>query len=134
MIQGCKCDASHIERGRERGSVSLSTCKSGDRCPFKIHGEKNLIAPAGVPLRSLEQPWFLTPSPSPIVSFCSVSRSQRYKVLLHIYRASTSQLLCPDFLVKGKYYVILPMMPARGIAKYKDSAKGRECAYWDRRM
>lgn len=26
MIQGCKCDASHVERGRERGSVSLSTC------------------------------------------------------------------------------------------------------------
>lgn len=65
------------------------------------------------------------PSPSPIVSFCSVSWSQRYKVLLHIYRTSTSQLLCPDFLVKGEYYVILPVMPARGIAKYKDSARGR---------
>ena len=41
--------------------------------PFKIHGEKNLITPTGVPLSSLEQSWFLTPSPGPIVSFCSVS-------------------------------------------------------------
>lgn len=60
--------------------------------PFKILGEKNLIDPTWVPLRSLELSLSLLLLLL-VVSLCSESRSQRYKVLLHIHDPAPEPLI-----------------------------------------